>query len=140
MLKYAISDALSIISAVSKSRPGIAWEWFQREFQNGNRVLQLELHKIIGVVTRGLNDESRLEELKQFYTRNQHRLGIGKQNTEMAIEIVKRNIALREHKEKVLNWFQERRRQGSARSTVHQDTSIFSDLCNEDFEVEFDLF
>ena len=61
MLHYSVQDATSVIIAVSKSQPGIAWEWFQREFQNENRIIQLEFHKIIGAVTGGFNDEPRLE-------------------------------------------------------------------------------
>ena len=50
------------------------------------------IEDVVGETGEKVNDEPRLEELIQFYNSNKHRLGIGKQNTEMAIENVKRNI------------------------------------------------
>ena len=100
-----VQDAASVVIAVSRKKPELVWKWFQSEFENNNRVLRLQLHRLIPIVVSSFSDETRLEELKQFYYKNRHRLGRGKDATEMAIEIVKNNIALKDHKEKVLNWF-----------------------------------
>ena len=122
----------------------MVWEWFQKEFINGNRVLHLQLYKLIQVVVRRFDDNTRLEELKQFYNMNKHRFGRGKAATETAIEIVKRNIALKDHEEEVLKWFKTKYRKAASRNASETEMSFDLEPVVEDEDDEIlhqkDLF
>ena len=133
-------DAVSIVITLSgkKQSRDMVWKWFQREFENNNRVLRLQLHRLIPIVVSSFSDETKLEELKQFYYKNRHRLGRGKGATEMAIEIVKNNIALKDHKENVLKWF--KTKYPALSSCISGQQVISFDLEPEIADYEDDFF
>ena len=117
----------------------MVWEWFQREFENGNRVLHLQLYRLIQVVVRRFDDNKSLEELEQFYNTNKHQFGRGRAATKTAIEIVKRNIALKDHEEEVLNWFKARYPKAASRNTSEPEVSFDLEPVVEDHDGEFFL-
>ena len=115
----------------------MVWEWFQREFKNGNRVLHLQLYRLIQVVVRRFDDDTRLKELMQFYNTNKHQFGRGRAATKTAIEIVKRNIALKYHEEEVLKWFKARYPKAASRNASEPEVSFDLQPVVEDHDGEF---
>ena len=130
----------------------MAWKWLQREIKNDNKVLRLQLKNIIPEVAGGFADEEKLKELELFYETNKHLLGLGKEATKKTIEMVKRNIALKDYKEDVLKWFQTRYpKTNQTLSSKRSDKQLLAlseivsrqmnpSLHQEDFEDDFDLF
>ena len=114
----------------------MVWDWFQREYKNGNRVLHLLLYRLIQDVVKRFDDNKRLEELEQFYNMNKHRFGRGRAATETAIEIVKRNIALKDHEEEVLKWFKTKYPNVASRYTGGFEISFDLEPVVEDYDDE----
>ena len=141
-----VQDAASIVIALSgkKMSQEMVWEWFQSEFAKGNKVLHLQLYRLIQAVVRNFDDDKKLKELEQFYNINKHRFVRGRAATETAIEIVKRNIALKEHEQKVLQWFKTKYPKAESKNTDETEVSFDLEPVVEDHEDEIlhlkDLF
>ena len=141
-----VLDAASIVIALSgnKRSQGMVWQWFQREFAKGNRVLHIQLYRLIQPVVRNFDDNTRLEELIKFYNINKHRFVRGRAATETAIEIVKRNIALKNHEKTVLEWFKTKYPKAESKNTGEIEISFDLQPVVEDHDDEIlhhnDLF
>ena len=148
----SVLDAANVVEAVATNYPSMAWNWLKREIKNNNKVLRLQLKNIIPEVAGGFADEEKLKELEHFYETNKHLLGLGKEATANTIAMVKRNIALKDHKDDVLKWFQMRypnTNQTLSSKRSNKQLLALSEIVSrqmnpslhqEDFEDDFDLF